>query len=90
VTTFLTLGLSAVGWNGLYLSEVARLSPSEEVGATTGAAMFFTFTGVVVGPALFSIVHDAVGSYIRTYALLVAVSLAGAVMVGSVRLRWAR
>jgi predicted MFS family arabinose efflux permease len=90
VLTFVVLGLSAVSWNGLYLSEVARLSPSREVGATTGASMFFTFTGVVLGPALFSAVHQALGNYVRTYALLVGVALIGTMMVAGVRFKRAR
>ena len=87
VAALLVIGLSAVGWNGVYLSEVARLSPKKEVGATTGAAMFFTFTGVVFGPALFSLLHDALGSYVRSYLLLVALAAAGGAMVAAVRFR---
>jgi predicted MFS family arabinose efflux permease len=87
VLTFVILGFSAVAWNGLYLSEVARLSPAREVSATTGAAMFFTFTGVVVGPALFSAVHDVLGNYTPSYGLLVGFALAGTMMIGAVRFR---
>ena len=83
----LALGLSAVGWNGVYLSEIARLSRPNAVSATTGAAMFFTFTGVVFGPAIFSLLHDAVGSYLRSYGFLACISLAGALMVLAARSR---
>lgn len=82
---FLVLGLSAVGWNGVYLSEVARLSPRGTVSAVTGSAMFFTFTGVVFGPALFSILHGILGSYTKSYGLLVALSLVGGLLVAAVR-----
>ncbi|MDQ4061681.1 MAG: MFS transporter [Pseudomonadota bacterium] len=84
---FMLLGLSAVAWNGVYLSEIARLSPSRAVGSITGAAMFVTFTGVVVGPTLFSALHAVLGSYARSYALLVLLALVGAVLVGAVRRR---
>lgn len=87
VALFLLLGLSAVGWNGVYLSEIARLSPPQAVGATTGAAMFFTFTGVVFGPAIFSMLHDVLGSYVRSYGFLAGISIAAAVMVLAVRSR---
>lgn len=87
IAALLVIGLSAVGWNGVYLSEVARLSPAGQVGATTGAAMFFTFTGVVFGPALFALLHGALGTYIRSYGLLVALSAAGMIMVAAVRFR---
>ena len=82
---FMLLGATAVGWNGVYLSEVARLSPAHAVGAVTGSAMCVTFAGVVVGPALFSALHDLAGSYARGYWLLVAFSLAGAGCVMAAR-----
>lgn len=85
VALFLVLGASAIGWNGVYLSEIARLSPPQSVGATTGAAMFFTFTGVVFGPAIFSMLHEVLGSYIRSYGFLAGLSIAGAAMVLAVR-----
>lgn len=84
---FVLLGLSAVGWTGLYMSEVARLSPAQSVGATTGATMFFTFTGVLVGPPVFSFTHDIVGSYIGSYVLLVGMALVSVAMLVAVRSR---
>ncbi len=81
VAAFLMLGLSAVGWNGVYLSEVARHSPAGSVSATTGAAMFFTFAGVVAGPSVFSVLHGVLGSYAGCYAFLAALSCLGALMV---------
>ena len=47
------LGLTAVGWNGVYLAEVARAVPTDKVGLATGGVMMFTFVGVVVGPSSF-------------------------------------
>ena len=67
--------------------EVARLSPAHAVGAVTGSAMCVTFAGVVVGPALFSALHDLAGSYARGYWLLAAFSLAGAGCVAAARRR---
>lgn len=84
---FMLLGLSAVGWTGLYMSEVARLSPARSVGATTGATMFFTFTGVLVGPPMFSFTHNIVGSYVRGYVLLVGMALLSVTMLIAVRRR---
>jgi predicted MFS family arabinose efflux permease len=87
LAAFLVLGLTAVGWNGVYLSEVARLSPAQGVSATTGAAMFVTFTGVVFGPALFSALHGPLRTYTAAYVLLVAISLAAALMIAAIRFR---
>jgi hypothetical protein len=84
---FVVLGLTAVAWNGVYLSEVARLSPAQGVSATTGAAMFVTFTGVLFGPTLFSALHGPLRTYTAAYALLVAISLAAAAMIAAIRFR---
>lgn len=57
------LGASALGWNGVYLAEVARLAPPGAAGTATGGALSLTFLGVVIGPPLFSAVVQASGSY---------------------------
>jgi len=81
ITVFQVLGISAVGWNGVFLSETARLSPSRAIGSTTGAAMFVTFMGVVAGPPLFSGLHAVLRSYAWSYALLVMFALLAAVLI---------
>jgi predicted MFS family arabinose efflux permease len=85
VVPFLMLGLSAAGWNGVYLSEVARNSPVHAVSAMTGAAMFFTFAGVVIAPPLFSLLHTVLGSYVLCYGPLAVLSAAGALLIRSAR-----
>src|SRR5206468_12780562 len=45
-------GATAVGWNGVQLSQVARYAPPGQAGAVTGASGFLTFTGVVLGPPM--------------------------------------
>jgi len=56
-------GGTAIGWNGVQLSEVARHSPSGAAGAVTGASGFITFSGVVAGPPLFALLSALTGSY---------------------------
>jgi MFS family permease len=56
-------GASAVGWNGVYLAEVARSAPPGQVGAATGGTQFFTFGGALCGPPLFASIVWASGSY---------------------------
>lgn len=73
----LLLGLTAVGWNGVFMAEVARLSPPGRIGAITGSAMFVTFMGVMVAPAVFSMLHDLLGSYAACYGLLAVLGLTG-------------
>ncbi|WP_116083271.1 MFS transporter [Tropicimonas sp. IMCC34011] len=47
-------GAAAIGWNGVFLAEVARIAPEGSVGAATGAALFMTYAGVVAGPPVFA------------------------------------
>jgi MFS family permease len=62
-------GATAVGWNGVYLAEVARLAGVERASRATGGCLFFTFLGVVVTPPLFNVVHALTGSYATAYAV---------------------
>jgi MFS family permease len=62
-------GATAVGWNGVFLAEIARLAPRDRVSDATGGSAFFTFLGVVVTPPLFHLVLSATSSYGLTYAL---------------------
>ena len=49
-------GLSASGWNGVFLAEVASRSEPAEVATTSAAAMVPLFAGLVVGPLAFATV----------------------------------
>jgi len=60
---------SAVGWNGVYLAEVARCAPPGQVGTATGGTQFFTFSGAVAGPPIFAAAVSATGSYAWAFAL---------------------
>jgi MFS family permease len=62
-------GATAVGWNGVYLAEVARLAPPGQIAAATGGCLFFTFLGVVVTPLVFNLVFGFSGSYAVAYAV---------------------
>jgi MFS family permease len=56
-------GATAIGWNGVQLSEVARQAPTGEAGTITGASGFITFAGVVSGPSLFTLLAALTDSY---------------------------
>ena len=63
-------GATAVGWNGVYLAEVARVAPQGQVSQATGGCLFFTFLGVVLTPLVFNLVLALGGGYAVAYALL--------------------
>lgn len=73
-------GAAAAGWNGVYLAEVARIVPQERIAAATGATVFCTYFGLVVGPALFGLAVEMDG-YGLAYGGLAGFSLVGAVAV---------
>jgi predicted MFS family arabinose efflux permease len=62
-------GATAIGWNGVYLSEVARRSPQGEVSEATAAVLVLTYMGVLTGPALFSVFVSLGGSYALGFLL---------------------
>ena len=61
------LGLTAVGWNGVYLAEVSRAVPMDKVGLATGGVLMFTFVGVVLGPSTFGAIVAMTGSYAAAF-----------------------
>ncbi|HSQ79837.1 MAG TPA: MFS transporter [Casimicrobiaceae bacterium] len=67
-------GATAIGWNGVQLSEVARLAPPGAAGKVTGAASVITFAGVVVGPPSFAVLSSLTGGYRAGFAALAIVS----------------
>lgn len=74
---FAVFGFVAVGWNGVYLAEVARIA-GPRVGEATGGSLVITFAGVLVGPALFSVIVGPIGGFAATFAAVAFVALTGA------------
>lgn len=74
----LVMAACALGWNGIYLAEIARAAPTGRVPRATGASLFFTYGGVLVGPSAFALVHEGLGGYAATYAVFALPALAGA------------
>lgn len=68
-------GASAIGWNGVFLAEVANLAPAGQAATVSGASLFITYAGVVVGPPAFAQVVA------RTDSFSVAYLAIGSVMV---------
>ena len=73
--TLVALALAAIGWNGVYLAEVARRSRPGEVAMATGGSLVFTYSGVLVGPSVFAALHGVAGSYTVTFGVLVLAAL---------------
>ncbi|MSQ73529.1 MAG: MFS transporter [Betaproteobacteria bacterium] len=70
-------GLTAGGWNGVFLAEVARLCPPDAVGRIIGVIFLPGTTGMIVGPVIFGISAGAWG-FGNTYTYMAVFPLAGA------------
>ena len=83
----LLFGMTAVGWNGVLISETARLSPPGMAGVVAGGTNFMMFGGVVFYPPLFSLIHGATDSYGVPFVIFAvpAFGMAVAQLVGARR-----
>ena len=68
-------GATAVGWNGIYLAEVVRVTSPERSASATGGVLFFTFAGMMVGPAVFGAIVSAGGGFRVAFWVLAALCL---------------
>jgi MFS family permease len=68
-------GAVAIGWNGVYLAEVARVAKPEQTGMATGGTLFFTFLGILLGLPAFSLVVETTGSYPIGFVVVAAATL---------------
>jgi MFS family permease len=56
-------GFFAASWNGIYMAEIARLSPPERIVEATASSVTVTFLGYVSGPSIFSALVTWTGDY---------------------------
>jgi MFS family permease len=77
IVVSLVFGATAVGWNGVFLAEVAHVVPAEEAAAATGTTLAMTYAGVVVLPLLFLLIVQLSGSYPLAYCASGALTLFG-------------
>lgn len=88
IAILLGFGASAIGWNGVYLAEVARRAPSGMASKATGGTLAFTFLGVVLGPPMFGVVSAVFGTYRAGFVgLMVMACTSGVVLYYSQRTR---
>jgi MFS family permease len=63
-------GSSLVGFQGLWVTMLAELSPPDRVGATTGFAISFIVTSVTLTPPVLGAVADLAGTYRAVWVVL--------------------
>lgn len=63
-------GAMAIGWNGVFLAQAARFAPAGEASVATAGALFFTFSGVLVGPSAFAVLLQLGLGYGTAFVLM--------------------
>ncbi len=81
----LACAATAVGWNGVYFAEMARLARPHEMAMVTGGTQFITFFGGMIGPALFSQGVALSGTYVVAFLALAALPVTAGVLMLTVR-----
>jgi sugar phosphate permease len=74
-------GLTASGWNGVFLAEVARQAPPGEIARVTGGAMVSAYAGLILGPVAFSAAAASAATLGAGYLLLAGATLAGTIVL---------
>jgi MFS family permease len=62
-------GICVATWNGLYLAEIAKLVPPEDIGEATACATFFTFIAYMFAPPLFGALVWIAGYSVAYYCV---------------------
>ena len=74
-------GFTAIGWNGVQISEVARRAPAGAAAHATGGSGFITFSGVMLGPMVFGALAALSGGFRLSFAFCAAMSALAAAML---------
>ncbi|OZI20295.1 hypothetical protein CAL26_22440 [Bordetella genomosp. 9] len=81
-------GFFAASWNGIYLAEIARLSPQDKIVEATSASVLVSFLGYFAGPSVFSLLVTLTGSYETPFFVVAAqLALMAAVQLAVLRRR---
>lgn len=69
IVSFL-LGVSALGWSGLFFTVVSERANPEQTGIASGMSLIFLRAGVVIGPPIFGFIADQVDHYHLSWLVL--------------------
>ncbi len=69
-TILAILGLTAVGWGGLWLTLVGEFAGKEHIGMVVGFSTMIVALGSAIGPSIFGYLVDLSGSYQPAWLLL--------------------
>ncbi|MDB5846461.1 MAG: hypothetical protein JWP29_213 [Rhodoferax sp.] len=78
---FVLVGISASGWNGVMVAEIARIAGPARAGAVMGAALMFGYAGLAIAPIAFAAAGTAWSTSTAYAGLLLATGLMGSRLV---------
>ncbi|MEQ1775937.1 MAG: MFS transporter, partial [Burkholderiales bacterium] len=70
-------GATTLGWNGVYIGELARVAPPGKVAMATGASLSCAYFGAVIVPPGFALVQMWSVSYTVPFVILALLASAG-------------
>jgi MFS family permease len=80
------IGLSSIGWNGVYMALITDAASRGGLGRATGRGLTAIYGGVAVIPPILGGLKDLTGSWSTVWAVSIgATLLAGAILAGSPR-----
>jgi MFS family permease len=74
-------GISATGWNGVFLAEVAKLAPAGRASQATGGMLAAAYSGLVFGPLMFATLAGLGWSFAMIFECVAALGAVGAVVL---------
>ncbi len=76
------ISITAIGWNGILLAEVARLAPDGDVAGTTGGVIGFASFGSMIFPVAYGIILSLTNSFsIGFFIAAIPATIAGIMML---------
>ncbi len=78
---FAIFGGTAIGWNGVYLAEVAKRAPEGKSGSVTGATLAVTYLGVVLGPPAIGLISQITGGFGYGFLSLLVPTIASIILL---------
>ena len=77
----MVFGLSASGWNGVFMADVAQRSPEGEVSRYTAAAIIPLFLGLICGPVVFTLLAASGNGFSLAWGALSAMGVIGVLIL---------
>ena len=76
-----SIGVTAVSWNGIFLAEIARVAPPDKITDATAGSMFFMFVGGILAPAAFSLLARLTGDFLVGFIVITVLAIIGGISV---------